>query len=158
MPLGIGELADLDVGSWHRLGAVDSFAAEAFGLRERDFEVGYLDVEGHVTRVVGCWGRCDAAADAAEVLGSGVGHTGDAPIVERVVGIDLPVKELRVVALQTRTVLTDDLEMNDRLSHLVLPSADGPQLAGFVLCSVLVDLMCDEQDRLDRGPRREIRS
>src|SRR5262249_28361505 len=68
MPFGIGELADLDVGSGHRIGTIDACAAEALGPRERNFDIGHLDVEGHVTCVLGGRRGCDAAADASNAL------------------------------------------------------------------------------------------
>ena len=53
MPLGVGELAELQIGSGYRRGAEDSGSPKALGLGERVLDVGYFNVDRDVTRVVG---------------------------------------------------------------------------------------------------------
>src|SRR5262249_30149636 len=99
-------------------------APQALGLRKRDFDVGHLDVEGHVSGVVRGRGRGDAAADA-DAFRIGVAFTGDGSIAKRVVGLDVPVEQLCVIALQTCALLPDALEMHAWLSHQCLLSRAG---------------------------------
>jgi hypothetical protein len=62
----------------------------------------------------------DPAADA-DAIGVRVALTQDDAVLHRVVRVDLPAEELRVVAMQRRAVGADDLEVHDRLSHGDLP-------------------------------------
>jgi hypothetical protein len=85
------------------------------------FDVVDRDVEGDMTLVaVGAAG--DATADGGSFR-RGVVLAVDHPVLHRIVRVDLPAEELGVVLLQLLAVLTDHLEVHDRLSHeLLLPS------------------------------------
>src|SRR5262249_20755991 len=117
MTFGIGELTDLNVGARDDVGTEQSRPAEALGLGERGLHVWHLDVERHVTRVVSAWARANPAADPSAV-GIRVALAGDDAVLQRVVRVDLPPKELGVVALELVAVLPDDLEVDYRLSHV----------------------------------------
>jgi hypothetical protein len=77
--------------------------------------VGDLDVEGHVAGVP-LRPRADATADP-DAVSVGVPVALNCPVVHRVVGVDFPAEQLRVVALELVRVLAKDLEVHDRLSH-----------------------------------------
>ena len=91
MALGIGELADLEVGPGDLVGAEDPRAAEALGLGERRPDVWDLDVERDVARVVGSRARRDPTADSG-ALPAPVALSGDDAVAQRVVRVDLPVE------------------------------------------------------------------
>ena len=125
---------DLRVGDYvvHEDHGIDRFAGfetKTVGEVTRDYlELEYrgedkvfapTDQLAKISRYVGAGG--DAATDS-RALGVGVALTRDHPVVHRVVGVELPTEELAVVLLQLASVLTDDLEVNDRLSHALLLS------------------------------------
>src|SRR5262249_26293785 len=101
--------------SHDRLGAHHPAAAELLGLRQRRLYVGDFDVEGDVALVaVGPLADPAAEADAFAVA---VGFAVDEAVSHLVVGVDVPVEELSVVALQPAAVAADHLEVHDWLSH-----------------------------------------
>src|SRR3954452_12427378 len=119
MTLGILELAELDH-VHDRLRPHDPGAAEALRLLERLFDVVDRDVEGHVPLVtLGPAG--DAAADPRAVRRL-VPLPRDHAVAHRIVGVDLPPEELRVVAPELVAILPDHLEMHYRLAPLLLLS------------------------------------
>jgi hypothetical protein len=78
-------------------------------------DVGYLDVERHVA-VVALGTARDAPADP-DAVGVGVAVAGDDPVLELVVGVDVPVEQLGEVALKLLRVLPCDLEVHYCLAH-----------------------------------------
>src|SRR5207245_5899381 len=114
VPLGVVEEPDLDLIA-DLLGSHHARAAEALGLGERCLHVVDADVEGDVA-VVALRRGADAAADADSVRAH-VGGAIDDPIVHRVVGVDLPPEQLRVVAAEPGHVPAHDLEVDHWPSH-----------------------------------------
>src|SRR5436190_10218301 len=114
--LGIVEQSDLDP-LRHAFGPHDPRPAEALGLGERRLDVGDLDVEGDVAGVA-LRSHPDAAADP-DAVGVEVALPLDDPVVHRVVRVELPSEQVRVVGAELVPVLPDDLEVDYRLSHPV---------------------------------------
>src|SRR6266700_1189039 len=118
--LGVGELADQDLGG-DLVRAHQALAAEAFRLGECGLDVGDLDVEGDVPGV-SLGADPDAAADP-DAVGVGVALTRYGSVVHWVVGFDLPAEQVAVLGLQLGRILTDNLKVDNWLSHVVLLSA-----------------------------------
>src|SRR2546423_1868466 len=112
--LGVGELTDLEA-LHHLLRSHQPGAPEALGLGERRLDVRDLDVDRDVP-VVAFRASGDAATDP-HAVGIDVVLAGDDAVVHRVARVDLPAEQLRVVALELRSVLPDDLEVHDGLAH-----------------------------------------
>ena len=95
MPLRICELTELDFGPGDGLRAEHALSTKLFGLGEGGLNIRDLDVERDVARVVGGRATADAAANA-DPVGVRVAFSADAPVSQRVVGVDLPAEELGV--------------------------------------------------------------
>src|SRR5215216_2413622 len=165
MAFGVVEEPDLDL--LHDLvRAHHPRPAQALRLRERGLDVRHLDVEGDVA-VVPLRRRAHAAADPGAV-GVRVPLTLHDPVVHRVVGVEFPPEQLRVVAPELLRVLTDDLEVDYRLSHSVSFRRRYAGARGSVLAKEEAPQIIDpaqpipsaatRRSRRRRGPRRRFAS
>src|SRR5918999_3541358 len=144
MPLGVGELPD-DQASGSALGTHVALPAEALGLLERGLDVGYAHVEQDTPLIALATAdtTVDAVVGRARVHEPVVTGLGDR-VGGRVAGLELPPKQLAVVAPKLCRIPSDDLEVHNWLSHGVsFPAARtavGSSLSGFAIgTSVIVE-------------------
>src|SRR5439155_8036774 len=105
-------------------------ATEPLDLLQRPLGVIDSDVEGDVARSL--LGLADAAVDATAIL-----HVNHAVLQRPIVGsAQLPAERLRVELPQGSRITPQDLEMDDRIPHLILHDA---QIApGYMTTSVII--------------------
>src|SRR5207245_505142 len=124
--LGIGEEGDgRSTGDVHR--PHHRFTSQLFSLVEVGLGIVDLDIKRDMTGSVGR--RADAPGDGA--VATRVNHA----VVHRVVRIDLPIEQLAEELLEPLAVLADDLEVDDRITHV-------PRPPGGLVCKRLSHTTC----------------